>query len=117
MNDRTSKRRQAQMNAHNEENWNPIKARKEIVELGQAVVSLENITKQYHKLMVILGCELRKKDRNNRVFSNGYVSKTLLINIDKINAHKPKDLPPEAYADFKGDNKPGISPDHLRGGK
>jgi len=81
------------------------------------VVTFKNMAIQYHSLAFLMAMEVRKIDHSNKCFSNGVISGTLLINIDKAIALKMTDLPPEAHMDFKGDNKPGISPDHLRGGK
>lgn len=94
-----------------------IKAlQKNLIEANQACVSLQNITKQYHKLMFIALLELRKIDHSNRLFSNGSVSDNLLKNIDIALKTSKNDLPKESFSDFHGDNKPGLPPSALRTG-
>ena len=85
-----------------------------LIHCNQTAVSLNNIAKQYHKLMFIALLELRIVDKNNRLFSNGYVSANLLKNIDAAVGISKNDLPKGAFEDFKGDNKPGVSPEAFR---
>lgn len=110
------KSRASKANAE-EVHWNPEQARKELILAGQINVSLENIAKQFHTSMLLFAMELRMLDHDNRIFSNGYVSKKLLINIDRMIAASKNnsELPKEAFEAYKGDNEAGIAPEHLRG--
>lgn len=82
--------------------------RHEILIARQAMVSLDNIAKQYHKLMFIALYELYKVDPNNRIFFNGSVSDTLMDNIKKASDIAVNRLPKESTTDFHGDNGPGL---------
>lgn len=110
----TRKSRLSQNMSQQTEDWNPKKARDNMILLDQTAISMKNMMTAQHKSMFLYAMELRKVDPNNRHFSNGVTSDQLLEKLDLAIKLQPTDLPKEGYDDFHGDNKPGVSPSQIR---